>query len=193
MIRVLNLYASLNKNTQSIAFSIEKACLDLDCEVHTLNVRESEEVLDLLEWDLLFMGSGVYTWLPEKKMLQWMDRQLAAARNQGQILPGSPRIPGKFACIYATFAGPHTGQAEAVPAVTYMGQLPDHMGITIADQWYIPAAFVPESMRHFNTSGRLGNIEGRPDARDLAEIREKTRGLITSLTPVIENARQETI
>ncbi|WP_147820712.1 flavodoxin family protein [Salidesulfovibrio onnuriiensis] len=178
---ILNLYASLNGQTEKVALEIERACADAGCDVKTINVGKQDLELDLLRNDLTFMGSGVYTWLPGKRMLKWIDRQLASARDRNLILPGSPRLPGKFACVYCTYAGPHTGEAEATPAIKYMGQLFDHLGVTVADEWAIPGAFVPENKRHLNTSGRLGNIEGRPNEHDLMQVRERARGLIESL------------
>ena len=191
--KILNIYASLNGQTEKVAREIEKACIENGCMVATINVRESVQdqmqAVDLLKSDITFIGSGVYTWLPVKQMLKWIEIQLASARNNGLILPGSPRIPGKFACVYSTYAGPHTGEAEAIPAIKYMGQLFDHLGITIAGEWAIPGAFIPEKMQAMNTSGRLGNIEGRPNAHDLKMVREQTAGLIKSLEPAVKERK----
>lgn len=181
MISVLNLYSSLNGQTRKVALEIEKACLEAGCSVTTVNARNQHDTLELLEYDMTFAGSGVYTWLPDKNMLSLIDRQLAEARSHNLIHPNSPRVSGKYVCVYCTYGGPHTGKAEAIPAVKYMGQLFDHLGITIADEWCIPGAFVPEKMRAFNTQGRLGNIEGRPNDADLKRIHEQTIGLISSL------------
>ena len=186
---VLNLYASLNGQTEKVAKTIEQACSDTGCSVTTVNVREQKQELDLLQYDLTFIGSGVYTWLPGKQMLKWIGRQLDSARDKGLILPGSPRLPGKYACVYCTYAGPHTGEAEAVPAIKYMGQLFDHLGIAVFAEWSIPGAFVPEKMRAMNRNGRLGNIEDRPDARDLQDIAGRTSSLIEALTPAITAGR----
>jgi hypothetical protein len=178
---ILNLYASLNGNTQKIARTVAAAAEEAGHTVRSINLKQDAEVIDLLEYDLTFIGSGVYTWLPDKSVLKWIDKQLAWARKDALIKPGSPRIPWKFACVYCTYAGPHTGEAEATPAIKYMGQLFDHLGITVADEWSIPGAFVPEKMTHFNTTGRLGNIEGRPNAEDLRQVCEKTLGLLANL------------
>lgn len=184
--KILNLYSSLNGNTKKVAQEIEKGCMERSSFVDTINIDKVEDLVDILDYDLIFIGSGVYTWLPSKKMLRWVERQLEYARKSGLILPNSPKLRGKFACVYSTYAGPHTGKGEAVPAVKYMGQLFDHMGITIADEWYIPGEFIPPNMRSFNTNGRLGNIEGRPNKDDLKAIYEKTSGLIKSLENSIE-------
>ncbi|MEZ0576962.1 flavodoxin domain-containing protein [Halodesulfovibrio aestuarii] len=183
---ILNLYASLNGQTEKVAVEIEKAVTEGGHAVTTVNVKKNGAVIDLLAYDLTFIGSGVYTWLPGKAMLSWIENQMSYARQNDLILPGSPMIHGKFACVYCTYAGPHTGVDEAVPAIKYMGQLFAHHGITVADEWSIPGAFVPEKMWHYNTSGRLGNIEGRPNSEDLRQVREKTKGLISSLLPSFE-------
>ncbi|MCB9494280.1 MAG: flavodoxin family protein [Desulfobacteraceae bacterium] len=184
--KILNIYSSLNGNTKKIAQEIEKACKDNGYNTDSVNISESADIIDLLSYDLCFMGSGIYTWLPGKKMMKWIESQLEDARVKGLILPGSPRVPGKFVCVYATFGGPHTGKAEAVPGVKYMGQLFDHMGITIADEWYIPGEFFPANKKQLNIQGRLGNIEGRPNAHDLKTVYEKTAGLLLSLKNTIK-------
>lgn len=191
MINVLNIFASLNGQTEKINREIGRACSGLDCTVTSVNVVGQDRPLSLLEPDLIFIGSGVYTWLPGKGMLKWIDMQMKHAREEGIIRPGSPRLPGKFACVYCTYAGPHTGEAEAVPALKYMGQLFDHLGITVAAEWAIPGAFVPEKMRFMNERGRLGDIRDRPDSHDLRDVREKTIGLVESLRPSIAQASMQ--
>lgn len=183
--KILNLYASLNGQTEKVAAEIEQACMKKGCTVETVNVRNQVDTIDLLASDLTFIGSGVYTWLPGKQMLKWIEMQLGIARDNGLIRPGSPRIPGRFACVYCTYAGPHTGEAEAIPAIKYMGQLFDHLGISVAAEWAIPGAFVPEKMKAMNRSGRLGNIEDRPSVDDLKRVREQAMGLISSLEPAV--------
>lgn len=176
--KILNLYGSLNGQTEKVALEIEKVADQAGHNVTTVNLSKEGVIFDLLNYDFTFVGSGVYTWLPGKPVRDWINRQMTHAREKNLILPGSPRVPGRFACVYCTYAGPHTGEAEAIPAIKYMGQLFDHLGITVADEWSVVGAFVPEKMQHFNTCGRLGNIEGRPNAEDLRQIREKVSGLL---------------
>lgn len=178
--KIHNIYASLNGQTRKIALEVEKGCRNEGHTVETVDVCKckQDDLLDLLSADITFIGSGVYTWLPGKQMLAWLDRHVAHARDNGLILPGSPRIPEKYVCVYCTYAGPHTGEAEAIPAVKYMGQLFDHVGITIAAEWTFPAAFVPQKMGELNRTGRLGNIEGRPDDHDLKAAGEMVTGFL---------------
>ena len=186
---ILNLYASLNGQTEKVALEIEKAIGEGEGLVKTVNVKTQKDPINLLDYDMIFIGSGVYTWLPSKSMQNWIKTQMDYVRKNDMVLSCAPRIPGKFVCVYCTYAGPHTGEAEAVPAIKYMGQLFDHLGFSIADEWAIPGAFVPKNLQHFNLSGRLGNIEGRPNAEDLKHVREKTKGLIESLSFSIETAK----
>ncbi|XPV77609.1 MAG: flavodoxin family protein [Desulfovibrio sp.] len=180
--KILNIYASLNGQTEKVAKAIGNEVEAHGFSIETVNVKKDDSVLDLLSYDLIFVGSGVYTWLPSKSMQKWMDRQMDYARTNNLILPGSPRVSGRNACVYCTYAGPHTGVAEAIPAVKYMGQLFDHLGITVVDEWCIVGAFVPEKMQHFNTTGRLGDISERPNDEDLRQIRAKVIGLLSFLT-----------
>ena len=181
MINILNIYSSQGGQTQKIAMEIEKACITSGGNVTTLKTKEQTHEIDLLAYDMIFAGSGVYTWLPDKPMQKWMDMQLTAARENNLILPSAPRILGKYACVYCTYGGPHTGEAEAIPAVKYMGQLFDHMGFSVVTEWCIPGAFIPKKMHKMNREGRLGNIEGRPNADDLQKVYEQTIGLLESL------------
>ncbi|WP_419781807.1 flavodoxin domain-containing protein [Maridesulfovibrio sp.] len=180
--KILNIYGSLNGQTEKVALEIANVAELAGHDISTVNLNKEGVLFDLLNYDLIFIGSGVYTWLPGRSVKDWIDRQLGYARDNNLILPGSPRISGKFACVYCTYAGPHTGEAEAIPAIKYMGQLFDHMGITVADEWAVVGSFVPKKMQHFNTSGRLGNIEGRPNEEDLKQVREKTAGLLESIS-----------
>ena len=77
----------------------------------------------------------------------------------------------------ATFGGGHTGMNEAVPAIKYMGQLFDHLGYEILGEWFIVGEFHGK-LAYLSTSGRLGNIQGRPDERDLQEVAEKVIGIL---------------
>jgi len=184
--KILNIYSSLNGPTARVAAEISKAAKDMGCELTEVQITKDTEALDLLDFDLSFFGSGVYSWLPPKPALKWIDKQMDAAKAAGLIKPCSPRIPSKFVSVYTTFGGPHTGVAEAVPAVKYMGQLFDHLGISITDEWYVQGSFIPENFSAMNTAGRMGNVEGRPNATDLRAAYERTCGTILNLRPVID-------
>jgi len=54
-----------------------------------------------------------------------------------------------------------------------------HLGSLPLDAWHVPGAFKnrPELTRH----GPLGDIGGRPNTHDLADIKDRTAGLLASL------------
>ncbi len=179
--KIFNIYASLTGQTKKLAQEIEKACLARQCELTSINVCQEQGVVPLLSADLCFIGSGVFTWLPGKAMMSWIETQLEFGRKEGQFLPGSPKRVGKFVCVYCTYGGPHTGEAEALPAIQYMGQLFDHLGSSLLAEWAFPCAFVPKNLQEMNTKGRLGNISNRPTTQDLQDVYQKTLGVQPSL------------
>ena len=175
LMKILNLYFSATGNTEKVAKRIEKTLLEIGHEVETFKVTKDMEVA-VLEYDFVFMGSGVYTWLPGKPLMDFIEKQREKYRSD-EIKPASPRRPGKKAVIYCTFGGGHTGSNEAVPAVKYMGQLFDHLGYEILAEWYIVGEFHGR-LAYLSESGRLGNIQGRPNEADLLEVAEKVNGIL---------------
>jgi flavodoxin len=173
--KVLNLYFSATGNTQKVAQRIEETLLQMGHEVDTIKVTKDAEV-EILDYDFVFIGSGVYTWMPGKALVEFIGKQREKYRSDG-IKPASPKRPGKKAVIYCTFGGGHTGANEAVPAVKYMGQLFEHLGYDILAEWYIVGEFHGK-LEHLNKNGRLGNIKGRPNEADLLEVTEKVTGIL---------------
>ncbi len=174
-VKILNLYFSATVNTEKVAQRIETTLLELGHAVETLKVTRELEV-NILEYDFIFMGSGVYTWLPGKPLMDFIGKQRENYRSD-EIKPASPRRVGKRAVIYCTFGGGHTGTNEAVPAVKYMGQLFDHLGYEILGEWYIVGEFHGR-LAYLSDGGRLGNIKGRPNEADLQEIAERVKGIL---------------
>lgn len=173
--KILSLYFSSTGNTQKVAKRIEETLIQLGHSVDTIKVAKDTEV-EILDYDFVFIGSGVYTWMPGKPLLEFIGKQREKYRSYG-IKPASPRLAGKKAVIYCTFGGGHTGTNEAVPAVKYMGQLFDHLGYDILDEWYIVGEFHGK-LASLSETGRLGNILGRPNEADLKDIAEKVTGIL---------------
>jgi hypothetical protein len=174
---ILNLYYSQTGNTESIAHTVRQTLCAMGHAVDTV-AASKDLILDLLAYDMVFAGSGVYQWLPGKPMLDFLRRSRQRCAEAGHILPCAPRRPGKKAVVYCTWAGVHTGINEAVPAVKFTGQLFDHLGFTILDEWYFIGDFKTPDMAHHNTGGRYGDITGRPDARDLEEVAARVRAIV---------------
>jgi hypothetical protein len=83
--------------------------------------------------------------------------------------------------MVCTYGGGHTGYNEVIPALKYMGQFFEHMGIRVVDEWGIVGFFRDVEDPNYNTDGRIGNITGRPDERDLAEVKGRVTGLLHRL------------
>ena len=58
-----------------------------------------------------------------------------------------------------------------------MGQLFDHLGYEILGEWFIVGEFRGK-LAYLSESGRLGNIQGRPNEADLQDVAEKVRGVL---------------
>jgi flavodoxin len=99
--KVLNLYHSTTGNTEKVAARIEKAILDSGHEVTTIKSAPDVE-LDVLAYDYVFVGSGSYTWVPGKPLMDLMGR-LREKYRSGEIKLASPRIAGRKVVVYCTF------------------------------------------------------------------------------------------
>jgi multimeric flavodoxin WrbA len=178
MMKILNLYFSSTGNTEKVANLITETVQQLGHEIDTLKIAGDHD-LDLLGYDVIFVGSGVYQWLPGKPMQEFITARLAHYAAAGEIKYASPRRPGKKVIVYCTYGGAHTGANEAIPAVKYLGQLFDHLGFEIVAEWYLIGQYPATGrMKDFSAAGRLGNITGRPNAADLAELAERVKGIL---------------
>ena len=133
--------------------------------------------INVLEFDFVFIGSGVYGQLPGKPMIELHRKLLQQYNKDGEIKPASPRRPSANVVVYCTYGGVHTGINEAIPAVKFMGQLYDHLGYIIVGEWYIVGEYKTAGFRDRSISGRLGDIRGRPNEQDLKEVAEKVKGV----------------
>ncbi|MBN2332747.1 MAG: flavodoxin [Deltaproteobacteria bacterium] len=175
--RVLNLWYSSTGNTTLVAERINQAVRDAGHALDVVRVDKATTV-DLLAYDLVLAGSGVYAWLPGKPLQDLFEQLRRSYAAAGAIKPASPKLAGKHAVIYCTYGGVHTGINEAVPAVKYMGQLFDHLGFHILAEWYVVGAYRPEKMQAMSHDGRLGDISDRPNDKDLREIEEGVKGIL---------------
>ena len=174
--KVLNLYYSQGGNTAKVAERISQAAAEAGHEVDTV-VVDAETDVDVLAYDVVFAGSGVYQWLPGKPLMAGLEALLKRYSEAGEVKPCSPRRPGKKAVVYCTYGGPHTGVNEAVPAAKWMGQLFEHLGIEVVAEWYLVAEFHGKLAKN-NTGGRLGDIQGRPTDEELRHVAEQVKGVL---------------
>lgn len=172
----LNISFSSSGNTGKVADTISNTLRSLGVEVDALQAKDAHDA-DLLGYDLMFLGSGVYEWLPGKPVQNLLADLRKRYVQQGEIKPASPKRAGKKAVVYCTYGGAHTGVNEALPAVKYMAQIFDHLGIEVVGEWYVVGEYHGR-LAEFSQTGRLGDIRGRPDERDLGEVAELVRGVL---------------
>jgi len=177
---VLNLYFSATGNTEKVALRIEKTVQELGHEVKTVKVTNKDVELDILEYDFVFVGSGVYSQLAGKPLMELFKALLQKYVKDGEIKPAAPRRPSANVVVYCTYGGVHTGINEAIPAVKYMGQLFDHLGYTIVAEWHVIGEYIPEGYRQHSVGGRLGDIRGRPNEEDLRDVAERVKGILNA-------------
>jgi len=175
---ILNLYFSGTGNTKKVADVIAETACNEGSTVDTVRIKTSMEMeFDLLEYDMVFAGSGVYEWLPGKPVISLFSKLTKEYREKGFINQPAQRRYPKKAVTYCTYGGTHTGINEAIPTVKYMGQLFDHLGFEIIGEWYFVGEF-HGGFRDFSKKGKLGDITGRPNENDLHEISELVKGAL---------------
>lgn len=175
---VLNLYFSSTGNTEKVALKIRDAVRELGHNVETVKVTDGNIDVDVLKFDFIFAGSGVYGQLPGKPIIELHRKLLQKYNEEGEVKLGSPRRSQANVVVYCTYGGVHTGINEAIPAVKLMGQLYDHLGYTIVGEWYVVGEYKPDRLRDNSISGRLGDIRGRPNKEDLKDVAEKVKGIL---------------
>ena len=176
--KVLNLYFSSTGNTEKVARKIDETVRGLGYPVDTVKIGSKEVSLNILDYDFVFVGSGVYGQLPGKGLMELHRELLQMYVKAGEIVPTSPRRPSRNVVAYCTYGGVHTGINEAIPAVKYMGQLFDHLGFTILAEWYVVGEYKTKKLQSHSVGGRLGDIRGRPNQADLEEVAEKVKGVL---------------
>ena len=177
--KVLNLYFSSTGNTKKVADRITTTAAAYGHQVDTVRATGNTDV-DLLEYDLIFVGSGVYEWLPGKPLRSLFSRLRQQYVAQREIKPSSPLRPEKIGVVYCTYGGGHTGVNEAIPTGKYLGQLLEHLGIPVMAEWYLVGEYHGK-WRQFSTMGRLGDISGRPHDDDLRQVGEMVKGVLKVL------------
>jgi len=179
----LILYDSIGGNTEKVAQRIHDTLKGLVNKIDFIKFTPRVDV-DFFRYDLIFLGSPVIYWLPTKQMMDYIKNRLRSYNDQGKIRPSSPLIPGKYGICFCTYAGPHIGETEALPMTMWLRSFLEHLGYTVLDQWHIVGQFHDDT--DMNIQGRMGNILGRPNSRDLLEVENRTRGVIASLSELMK-------
>lgn len=175
--KTLVVYWSATGNTARVAQTIGETLEQTQVETRVLKLAEAGNE-DFYRYDLVFFGAPPYQFTVPDPVLRFIKEKMNYHREHGDVKPQAPPIPGKRAVIFCTYSGPHTGIREAIPAVKTMAQLFEHLGFTIAGEWYIIGEYHHDAV--LSTQGVLGDIRGRPDARDLALVRRRVKRIIGS-------------
>jgi hypothetical protein len=171
-------YWSKTGNTEKVARTIQRTLQARNVDVTCRRVEEAAD-LDWFAYDLLCLGFPSYGWSPPEPVGDWLKGRFAEYRAQGRVKTGAPEVPGIHVLIFCTYSGPHTGIDEAIPATQYAGQFFAHLGLRVVDEWYVIGEFHGSLER--STRGRLGDIRGRPDEQDLAQVERDTRSLLDQI------------
>ncbi|MGD9134494.1 MAG: flavodoxin domain-containing protein, partial [Desulfobacterales bacterium] len=78
--KVLNLYFSATGNTEKVAMRISDAAKQLGCEVDTFKVTSRDIEIDILNYNFVFVGSGVYAQLPGTPLIELFKKLMKKYR-----------------------------------------------------------------------------------------------------------------
>ncbi len=176
--KTLILYQSFTGNTKKVTERIAETLALEGLTPEVVKVTEKTGI-ELYDYDLVFLGTPVIELLPAKPVLKFAHSQLSVHGKRGDILPSSPKIPGKYAICYCTYSGPHTGKREAIPAMKYMEQFFEHLRFTVLAEWYIVGELKGNEI--LSTQGPLGDIRGRPNEKDLSRVGRMVKNILRNI------------
>jgi hypothetical protein len=177
-LKVLIIYWSATGNTEKVAAAIQQALTRESITPVIKKVGEAAEE-ELYNYDLVFLGTPSYMWQPPAPVQEYVKGKMDYYRKRGSIKLHAPKVPGKKAVVFITYSGPHTGIDEAIPVGKYLGQFLEHIGFDVVAEWYVVGEF--HGSEENSTKGRLGDIRGRPNRQDLAEVESNVSKLIKSI------------
>lgn len=177
-LQALVIYWSATGNTEKVANSIVQTLAEktINTTLKKIGDATGEE---LYNYDLVFMGTPSYQFLPPEPVQRFVKNQMKIHNERGDIKPCAPKLDGKRAIVFCTYSGPHTGIKEATPVGDYIGQFFEHLGFDVAAKLYIIGEF--HGREDLSTIGKLGDIRGRPNQQDLDDVKEVVRDLLNNL------------
>ena len=178
MKRALVLYWSNTGNTEKVAYAIKEGLEAAGVNVSLKRTTEADDI-DYFDYDLVCVGAPSIQWHPPKQVTEFLLKKFNENRKQGRIKTCAPKVLGKYALIFCTYSGPHTGLREATPVCLYMGQFFEHIGFTVVDEWCVLSEFIGNEER--STKGRMGDIRGKPTEEELQKIRVDAEKLASKL------------
>jgi hypothetical protein len=172
----LVLYWSKNGNTRKVAAAISDRLASHGIDAPLTEITADLDV-DVFAADLVFLGAPVYSNLAPKPVMTFLQK----LRSRAAALASAPEKPGKFAVAFCTYGGGHTGVGESIPLLKYIGQVFEHEGVRVVGEWPVVGDFPEVQDPLYNPAGRLGDITGRPNEADLANIAGQVSGLLRRL------------
>ena len=166
-LKALVLYWSATGNTEKVALTIQERLEKEKVNSKLMKLMEAGNE-ELFAYDLVFMGVPAYQFMAPDPVVRFVKAKMQLANERHDIKPGAPITPGKWAVTFCTYSGPHTGIDEAIPTCKYMGQFFAHLGFKLLGEWYIVGEF--HNREELSTLGRLGDVRGRPNDKDLAKV-----------------------
>ena len=177
--KALTIYWSGTGNTKKVAETIDNTLKDGGMDSELMTVAEAQDE-DLFDYDLVLIGAPSFMWQPPKPVQEYIKEKMKYYRELGAIKLSSPKVPGKYGVVFATYSGPHTGINEAIPVGKYLGQYLEHLGFDLVGEWYFVGEF--HGSEENSTKGRLGDIRGRPNQQDLDNIAAIVKELLKSFS-----------
>jgi len=172
----LVIYYSPGGNTRRVAEALTQGLEESGARVILVDLQ-TQEPPNWDDFDLVCLGAPSYHFSVPRPMERYCRRILSEASRKGRVPLGGVQQPGRWGIVFVTYAGPHTGIDEAVPAGDHMAQLLAHLGYQIRGCWYTIGAFHESAPAELNLYGFLGDIRGRPNEADLGVIRANAYGI----------------
>ena len=180
--RALILYDSFTGNTEKIVQRINRVLANKEVTVEQFKItKDFNKTIDVLDFDLVFLGSPVIQFLPSVNIINFCKKHLMDNLKKGMIIPKSPKIEGKYAVPFVSFGGMHTGIREAIPALKYLQQYLEHLRFEIIEEFYIVGEYRSPEFSKFNKETALGDITGRPDSNDLDYVEHKVGQILKKI------------
>jgi flavodoxin I len=174
--RIGVVYCSIGGNTARVAKAMQSAINSHGLPVDLIQFK-AEQDIDIFAYNLIFFGAPVYDNLAPLPVMKFLSDK----KKSGGNLAAAPEMPGRYAVVFCTYGGAHTGIGEAMPLLKYMGQIFEHKGYRVVEEWPLLGEFPTAKTPAYNTAGRLGNVMGRPNQHDLDMVAGQTSGLLRRL------------
>jgi len=175
-LKTLIIYYSPGGNTKKVAEALGRGLESSGAKATIRELREAEDE-DLFAYDLVCLGTPAYNFNVPEPVLRYSKTQVGKYGRQGRVRLGAPVVPGKWAVVFVSYAGPHTGIEEATPAGDHLAQMFRHLGFQVRGEWYTVGEFHHGPESELNLYGFLGDIRGRPNEHDLGVIESNAAGL----------------